>query len=254
MDCSYSGPILHDSSDYDRKEKSKRYNALRLENISKVVLSKCQSTFDYYTCDGCCSHKFNDPQIAIDSVSKLRQKIWNSNLISSRNKGRDVRNSIILGELLACRYKDDNGIYQLNFTINGVRVCKNFYFKSTGLHIKLFNRATNYATNKNTTKNDAYFDKLLQTPILSSFRGELESIIKNRPSQYPKTIKENTSLRDNIIAFLDVQFSKGVDFAPENNVDRYTHLSWNELHSIYRSRCSELFISAADYSLFCKVR
>ena len=95
MQCSSSSLILHDSHDYDRKENSKRFNALKLESISKVVLSTCKSTFDYYKCDRCCSHKFSNPEVAIDSISKLRQKIWNSTLISSRNTGSDVRNSVI---------------------------------------------------------------------------------------------------------------------------------------------------------------
>ena len=33
------------------------------------------------------------------------------------------------------------------------------------------------------------------------------------------------SLKENVLAFLDIQFADGIDFAPENNRDRYTHLS-----------------------------
>ena len=43
------------------------------------------------------------------------------------------------GKLLTCRYKDVKGIYQLNFTRYEVRVCKSYYFKTTGLNEKLFN-------------------------------------------------------------------------------------------------------------------
>jgi len=252
---SQSSIIVHDSFDYVRTEISKRHNALKLENIERVVLSTCKSTHDKYKCDGCCSHSFSNPQVAIDSVFKLRQKIWNNNFTSvksSRYTGRDVRNSVILGELLSHRYKDDNNKYQLQFIINGVRVCKDFYFKSTGLSKRLFNSVTNYLTNKNCTEKDDYFDKLFQTPMLSSFHTDINSIIKNRPSEYPKI--NDTSLKDNVLAFLDIQFANGVDFAPENNRDRYTHLSWNELYGVYKSHCNQLCISVVTYSFFCRVR
>jgi len=136
--------------------------------------------------------------------------------------------------------------------INGVRVCNDFYFKSTGLSKRLFNSVINYLTNKNCTKKDDYFDKLFQTPILSSFHTEIQSIIKNRASQYP--IINDTSLKDNVLAFLDIQFANGIDFAPENNRDRYTHLSWNELYGVYKRYCNELCISAVTYTFFCRIR
>jgi hypothetical protein len=252
---SHNSTVPHDSNDYIRSECSKRYNNLSIESIEKVVLSKCKSTHDIFKCDGCCSYKFVNPQVAIESISKLRQKIWNNNftsVISSRYKGRDARNSIILGELLSHRYKDDNDIYQLQYIINGVRVCRNFYFKSTGLSKKIFNSVTNYLTNKNCTKKDDYFDRLFQTPALASFHADIESIVKNRPSKRPKL--NDTSLKDNVLVFLDIQFANGVDFAPENNHDRYTHLSWNELYRVYKSYCNQLFISAAEYTFFCKIR
>ena len=246
---------VHDSSDYIRSENSKRHNALKLENIQNVVLSTCKSTHDLYKCDGCCSHKFINPQVAVDSISKLRQKIWNTSsnaVVSSRSTGRDVRNSMILGELLSRRYKDDKDKYQLQFIINGIRVCKYFYFKSTGLSKKTFNAVTNYLTNKTCTRNDDYFDKLFKTPMMSSFHADLGTIIKNRPSQKPKF--KDTSLKDNVLAFLDNHFAKGVDFAPENNHDKYTHLSWNELHDLYISYCSQVDIKAVDYTFFVKLR
>lgn len=255
MRPSQSGTFIHHSSDYIRSESSKRYNALKLENIGKVVLSTCKSTHDYFKCNGCCSHKFNSPQQAIDSISKLRQKIWNSKLsalMKSRNTGRDARNSAFLGELLSHRYKDDKERYQIQFIINGIRVCRYFYFKSTGLSKKLFNAVINYLTNKICTKKDDYFDKLFQNSMLSSFCPDLEYIIKNRPSQRPKI--NDTSLRDNVLAFLDIQFAKGIDFAPENNRDKYTHLSWNELYGVYKSYCNQLCIRAVVYECFCKIR
>jgi len=252
MQFPLSNHVLQDSPDYDKKENSKRYNVLLIENIEKVALLKCKSTNDNYKCDGCCSHKFSNPEVVVDSVSRLRQKIWDSNISSSRNKGRDVRNTIVLGELLANRYKDGKDSYQINFVINGVRVCKYFYFKSTGLSERLFNTVFSYVTNKNCTKLDDYFDKLLQTPRLSIYHRDLETIIKRRPSQYPKI--KDTSLKDNVLAFLDVQFAIGIDFAPENSIDRYTPLSWNELYGIYKKYCSQLCIAAVDYSFFCKIR
>ena len=251
MQFSQNEVVVHNSSDYIRSDNSKRYNALKLENIEKVVLSTCKSTHDYYKCGGGCSHKFINSQVAIDSVSKLRQKIWNTNF-TSVNAGRDVRNSVILGELLSHKFQDDKGKYQIQFIINGIRVCKYFYFRSTGLSKRLFNDVISYITNKKCTRNDDYFDKLLQTPMLSSFSADLGSILKNRPSQRLKI--NDTSLKDNVLAFLDIEFSKGIDFAPENNCDRYTHLSWNELHTIYKSYCTKLCIAAVGFSFFCKVR
>jgi len=100
--------VLLDTNEYIRTETSKRYNALNLENIERVVLSSCKSTHDNYKCEGCCSHRFSKPQLAIDSVSRLRQKIWNNNfnsVMSSKSTGRDVKNSVVLGELLSYRYK-----------------------------------------------------------------------------------------------------------------------------------------------------
>lgn len=254
MQFSQTSPVLLDSQDYDKKENSKRHNALRVVNIEKIVLSKCKSTHDIYKCNGRCSYEFCNPEAAIDSITKLRQKIWNSNnkSLSRNSTGRNIRNSVVLGELLAMRYKDDNGVYQIRFAINGIQVCKHFYFKSTGLSKKLLNSVYNYVTNKTCTKNDDYYDKLMQTSMLSIYSSDLESIIKNRPSK--KLNIKASSLKDNVLAFLDVQFANGIDFAPENNVDRYTHLTWNELHSKYRSNCCQLCISAADYSSFCKIR
>ena len=253
--CSQSSTVVHDSNDYIRTESSKLHNNLSLESIEKVVLSQCKRTNDTYKCDGSCAYNFSNPQVAIDSISKLRHKIWNNNIFpqtSSRNKGRDVRNAVILGELLSHRYKDDKVVYQIMFVVNGIRVCRYFYFKSTGLSKKLFNSVCSYLTNTNCTKNDNYFDNLFQTPMLSSFHADINTIIKNRPSQRPKFI--DTSLKENVLGFLDIQFANGIDFAPENNRDRYTHLNWNELYAVYKSYCSELSISAVGYSHFCKIR
>ena len=88
--------------------------------------------------------------------------------------------------------------------------------------------------------------------MLSQFQAELQSIIKNRPSQKPTQI--DVSKKENVLAFLDIQFADGIDFAPENNRDRYTHLSWNELYAVYKSYCNQLCISAVVYKYFCKIR
>jgi len=255
MQISQSATIINDSFDYDRTEKSKRYNALKLENIRNSLLSKCKFTHDDYKCDGCCLHKFPSPELLVDQVLKLRQKIWGTGLnsgLSSRSEGRDLRNSIVLNELLSHRFNDVQGKYQIQFVINGIRICKNFYYKCTGLSKKLFEALINYVTNKNCTVKDNYFDKLVRSPMFSSFHVDIETIIKNRPNQRQK--KTDSSLKDNVLAFLDIQFANGIDFAPENDRDRYTHLSWNELYLLYKCYCSQLCIQAADYTLFCRLR
>jgi len=254
MQLSQSSTILYDSLDLDRKERSKRHHALKLQNIKSTLLSKCKDTHDKFKCDGCCLYKFSSPDVLVDLVLILRKKIWDSNLSvrSSRIEGRDLRNSVVLNELISHRFKNDMGEYQIQFVINGIQVCKDFYFKSTGLSKKSFNILINYVTNKYCTTNDDYFDNLLRTPMLSSFQGDIESIIKNRPSQSSNI--RNTSLKDNVLAFLDIQFANGIDFAPENNRDRYTHLSWNELYLLYKTYCAQLCIRSVDYTFFCRIR
>ena len=85
--------------------------------------------------------------------------------MSSRNKGRDARNSIILGELLI-----NKDMYQIHFYINGVRVFNNFYFKSTGRSKIPFNSALNYETNRICAANDEFFANYLKLRCFHSFR------------------------------------------------------------------------------------
>lgn len=246
--------ILPNSLEISRTEKNKRNNALNLDYIKSSLFSKCKVTHDEFKCDGNCLYKFSSPDILVDLVVILRKKIWDSNLgqKSSKIEGRDLRNCVVLSDFLSHRFKDDTGKYQIQFVINGIQVCKDFYLKSTGISKKSFSALYNYVTNKNCTTRDDYFDKLLKSPMLSSFQGDIKSIIKNRPSKSSNII--DTSLKDNVLAFLDIQFANGIDFAPENNRDRYTHLSWNELFLLYKSYCTQVCIRPADYTFFCKIR
>jgi len=69
-----------------------------------------------------------------------------------------------------------------------------------------------------------------------------------------EVVVSDTSLKVNVLAFLDIRMANSINFVPDNNHDRYTYLSWNELCGVYKRYCIELCISAVTYTFICRIR
>jgi len=126
-----------------RKEYSKREAALDDKNISFVLSQKCKKSrnVDYrsYKCRGNCADNFASISDAFKVVKNIRLSIWidpetmDFNFSANNASGLDVRKAAFLRAIQTMTFNSISDESLIIYVIAGVTVCKNFYFRATGL-------------------------------------------------------------------------------------------------------------------------
>jgi len=118
-------------------EFSLRESALKDQNISFMFIGqKCNVTrrSGSFKCNGNCVDRFPTGNEGFESVKKLRHSLWidpeslSSEYKMQSNRGLDIRKSALIKSLVGMTVLKDSGELEINYTIAGVRVCKNFFF------------------------------------------------------------------------------------------------------------------------------
>jgi hypothetical protein len=245
-------------------EFSLRELALSEHNISFMLISrKCTETrrSGAFRCNGNCVDRFPTGNEGFESVKKLRHSLWiDPELLSSEhriqsNRGLDVRKSALIKLLAGMTVVKDSGDIEINYSIAGVRVCKNFFFRATGFSKKLFNRAVGFVQNRNNDEtNTGSFVKLAQKQIFSHICGHLPSISPETSNTNESAELNNSTLQ--VISFLDTFFSAhtDVDYVPEEGNVKSVRLSWVQVYDEYKEHCKFILTNAVSYSKFCCIR
>jgi len=245
-------------------EFSLRESALSEHNISFMLISrKCTKIrrSGGFQCNGNCVDRFPTGNEGFESVKKLRHSLWidpeslSSEYKLQSNKGLDVRKSALVKLLVGMTVVKDSGDLEINYTIAGVRVCKNFFFRATGFSKKLFNRAVGFVQNRysDETNTDSYL-KLCKKPIFSHICGHLPSFAPQTSDNDESVELNNCTLQ--VISFLDTFFSAhtDVDYVPEEGNVKSVRLSWVQVYDEYKEHCKFILTNAVSYPKFCSIR
>jgi len=153
-----------------RSECSKRIEALDDRNISFVISQDCKRSRTIsngsYKCKGNCADLFPTVSDAFKAVKKIRQAIWidpaslSFDFSMHNASGLDVRKSAFIKAIVNMSNTDESGKNVITFCTDAIAVCKNFYFRATGLNRKLFNRGIAFVSWKEDDEQD---QKVLNT-------------------------------------------------------------------------------------------
>jgi len=246
----------------DRLEISKRNIALNDCNISYVLSQKCKESrnVDGYRCGGNCADRFSSISDAFQAVKKIRQSIWidpdtlDFNFSTNNNSGLDLRKSAFIKAIMNMTATSESGNTVVTYSIGGLNVCKNFYFRATGLSKKLFNRGIAFIiSSDNDDQNQESFETLSLKPIFTHVCGHLPFSSKNVHKSKEIEISDNQA---NVLSFLDLYFKGNVDVdhAPEESNVRYVRLNWTGVYDEYVKHCNLVSIGVVNYAKFTSIR
>jgi hypothetical protein len=250
-------------------EFSLREYALNEQRISFMFVGqKCTGVrrSGSFKCSGNCVDRFPTSNEGFESVKKLRQSLWIDPLTLSSEKklksikGLDIRKAALVKLLVSMTVQQDLGELEINYSISGVRVCKNFFYRATGFSKKLFNRAVSFVRFRESdeTDTDSYL-KLSQKPIFKHICGHLPSIITQPTSNNCKSNNESEELNNctlTVTSFLDTFFSAhtDVDHVPEEGNVKSVRLNWNRVYDEYVEHCKSILVKPVYYPKFTTIR
>ena len=248
-------------------EFSLRENALDEHNISFMLLGKkCSKSrkSGNFKCNGNCVDRFPTGNEGFISVKHFRRSLWidpeslSSEIKLRSNKGLDIRKSALIKTLVGMIVVKESGEFEINYTIGGVRVCKNFFYRATGFTKKLFNRGVSFVLNRYCDDNDIdSYLQLSQKRIFFNISGHLPSFPQKTFS--PSVSEKSEELKNcqlHVISFLDafVSAHTDVDHAPEEGNVMSVRLNWTKVYEEYKQHCKLIFVNAVSYSLFTSIR
>jgi len=248
-------------------EFSLREYALDKRNISFMLLGKkcakarkCGS----FKCNGDCVDRFPTSNEGFEAVKTFRHSLWidPESLCSEQKvrsfRGLDIRKSALIKSLASMTVLKDSGDLDINFTIAGVRVCKDFFYRATGFSKKIFNRGVSFILNRynDETDIDSYLN-LSKKTVFFNICGHLPSFAQNNSNSSMSNEPENlNNYQLHVISFLDtfVSAHTDVDHAPEEGNVMSVCLNWNKVYEDYKEHCKLILVNPVAYPLFTSIR
>jgi len=178
----------------------------------------------------------------------------NFNFSSHNEGGLDVRKSALINALISVSSINESGETVLTYFIEGVTVCKNFYFRATGFNKKLFNRGIAFVSCKvDDEQNQDVFYTLSEKQIFTHICGHSPLL---RQTFSKSKVIEKTDKEQIVLAFLDLFFKENVnvDHAPEESNVKYVRDTWCGVYKDYLKHCSLIQAGIVRYDIFTSIR
>jgi hypothetical protein len=168
--------------------------------------------------------------------------------------GLDVRKSAFIKVIMNMSNTNESGEIFFTYCVDGITVCKNFYFRATGLNRKLFNRGIAFVSCREDDEQDQHvFTTLSEKSIFTHICGYLP-FFRQEVSKSNNLVKNDSE--HIVLAFLDIFFKENVnvDHAPEESNVRYVRDTWQGVYEEYIKHCPLLQSGGVKYSKFTSIR